>query len=160
MDFETIYNQYFGPICHFLVRKLRNPHDAEDIAQETFIAFYKQYSHKEEFDNLEGLLFQIASNKANTFLRNDRWNPLSLEDFKDLPEPEDVFFPLRMDVNQAIARLPKKQQLVINAHYFGGYTFEEMADMFGWTLEQVKYQHRKAKENLCHSLRDYRKELL
>jgi len=160
MNFEEIFNKYFELICRFLARKLRNAHDAEDVAQETFIAFHEQYRHKKDFDNLKGLLLQIASNKAIDLLRQlRRAKLLPMEDFKEQPAFEEPLLTLRLEINLAIAKLPKKQRLVIDTRYFGGYTLEETAELLGLTLEQVKYQYKKAKERLCNVLRDYGKEL-
>jgi len=67
--FNEIMNEYQQPVYYYLIRMLRNEHDAEDITQETFV---KAYTERKKFRgeaSIKTWLFQIASNLAKNHLR-------------------------------------------------------------------------------------------
>ena len=59
----------YGPsLERFLARKLDNPADAAEVAQETFLRLYR-LDHPDQLDNARAFLFQVASNLAVDQLR-------------------------------------------------------------------------------------------
>lgn len=86
-DFEGIYREYRGYVLEVARKYSRNVHDAEDIMQETFIAFYKDMQKKElkgeGYRNIKTWLSVTAKNKALNLLRK-RDKIVLLEDLSDL----------------------------------------------------------------------------
>ena len=69
------------------VRLTRNPADAEDLVQETFLKAYRAYATFEEGTNLKAWLYRILT---NTFINNYRRDTRRPQE-TDLGELEDLY---------------------------------------------------------------------
>ena len=86
--FRQAYAQHSGPIFRYLARMTNERAVAEDLYQETWLAFARNVSRLEEGAELAPLLFTIARNK---FLNWRRWSLLDLGRLVDLRrEPEPI----------------------------------------------------------------------
>ena len=65
---QELVSEHAGALERFLVRKLDNPADAAEVAQETFLRIYR-LKNPQELDNARAFLFQVASNLAVDQLR-------------------------------------------------------------------------------------------
>jgi len=62
--FEALFAKYNRPVFHFCFRFLGNSHDAEDIAQDTFIQVFKaapQYEPRSKFSLVVQFKWQVFS---------------------------------------------------------------------------------------------------
>jgi RNA polymerase sigma-70 factor, ECF subfamily len=85
--FREAYARHAGPIFRYLARMTNERAVAEDLFQETWVAFARNVSRLEVGSELAPLLFTIARNK---FLNWRRWSLLDLSRLVDLrhdPEP-------------------------------------------------------------------------
>lgn len=69
VKFNKIYNELFEKIMKFAFYKVGIYQDAEDIAGEVFTAVWKNIENIDDTSNVKGLVYQIAQNKINDFLR-------------------------------------------------------------------------------------------
>ncbi len=65
---EQLVDNYGRSLERFLSRKLDNPADAAEVAQEAFLRVYR-LKQPEKLDNARAFLFQVASNLAVDQLR-------------------------------------------------------------------------------------------
>lgn len=75
-NFEEIYHSYNRLVLKTAGRYCINIYDAEDIAQETFLALYEDMQKKrpearEDYSNIKSWLSIVAKNKALNALRKD-----------------------------------------------------------------------------------------
>src|ERR1700712_900656 len=64
--FTIIVDAYYQRCLRFARATLRNPDDAEDMVQETFIRLYRALPRYEERSRFESWLFQILGNCCRT----------------------------------------------------------------------------------------------
>src|SRR5207247_5805487 len=64
--FEILYRQYVGDVYHYALALLRNPADAEDVTQTTFMNAYRAYRRGEEILKPQNWLIKIAHNVARS----------------------------------------------------------------------------------------------
>ncbi|GAB6165028.1 sigma-70 family RNA polymerase sigma factor [Thermostilla marina] len=77
---DDLIRQYEGRLSAFVMNRVRNRHEAEDIVQDTFIGFLTSLPNYDGRRPLESYLFKIASNKLTDYLRRRGRRPmLSLE---------------------------------------------------------------------------------
>ncbi|HTG43350.1 MAG TPA: sigma-70 family RNA polymerase sigma factor, partial [Verrucomicrobiae bacterium] len=69
LSFEKIVEQCQDRLFTYLVQLLGNPHDAEDVAQETFIKAFKYLHAFDGRARFSTWLYAIAKNTAFTHLR-------------------------------------------------------------------------------------------
>jgi len=68
---EELFQNHGPGLVRFLSRRMKNPEDAEDIAQNAFIRI-QRVANSGELDNLKAYLYQTASNLAIDQLRREK----------------------------------------------------------------------------------------
>ena len=139
MSPEKIYNDHFRLIYRFFYYKLVDI-DAEDLAQEVFLRFFKRYT-KNQFSDEETkkVLFGIAQNVYKEWVRQaikHQNYPLDpeMEVKENYVEFTDDEFELqlegyRSDMREAIARLNPTLRQVIELRFLEGKTRAEVAEI-------------------------------
>lgn len=136
-------------------RYLNNRSDAEDVAQQAFI---KAYDKLAGFDrkraHFSTWLYRIATNLAIDELRK-QGRSIPSEDI-ELLEPDLTtlsYEPLLQELRDAILVLqPPEQRKVIEAYYWHGKSYAEIADAMGVPLNTIKSWLRRAKLQLRKKL--------
>src|SRR5712691_1817685 len=65
-DFELLYRRYVQDVYRYALALLRNPADAEDVTQTTFMNAYRAYMRGEVPIKPQNWLIKIAHNAART----------------------------------------------------------------------------------------------
>jgi RNA polymerase sigma-70 factor, ECF subfamily len=157
-SFAELVNRHLSGVYKFAYRYVRDPADAEDVAQETFVRAWK---HLKKFDtsrNLRTWLFTIAKNAALDMLKKKKPMAFSkiteaeseLESFLapyvasgELPEVSvDQKF-LKGDLDAALAKLPSAYRAVLALRYNEHLKFREIAATLGEPIDTVKSKHRR-----------------
>jgi RNA polymerase sigma-70 factor, ECF subfamily len=154
-----LYDRHSALAYGLILRVLRDPADADDVLQETFV---RVWSRADTYDPSLGSpaawLTRIARNRAIDRLRAKRVRRDIAVDPgvtpegqpAPLPEPEDHVTPERIAEDSATATalraamlfLPAAQRQLIEAAFFEGYTHNELATRFGVPLGTVKTRIR------------------
>jgi RNA polymerase sigma-70 factor (ECF subfamily) len=153
------YDRHSRLAYSVLMRILRNPADAEEVLQETFV---RVWSRADTYDALLGSpaawVMRIARNRAIDLLRARRTRAdIAVEraahvgdDARRSVEPITADTPetalegrtMAAVVRTALATLTPAQRELIEAAFFEGYTHAELADRFGVPLGTVKTRIR------------------
>ncbi len=119
------------------IRNIVKSHDdADDVLQNTFIKVYKNIHNFKGDSKLFSWLYRIATNESITLInKNAKRLQISNEDIQQLAInnlTSDVYFEgdaIQLKLQQAIATLPQKQQLVFNMKYFENIKYKDMAEI-------------------------------
>ena len=104
-DFEAAAMPYLDPLYNAAYRMARNPQDAEDLVQETYLKAYKYYDKFEEGTNLKAWLFKILKNTfINSYRKKQQAPPKA--DFADI---------LEIPVGTVMSRLYRGRRLLEEA---------------------------------------------
>ncbi|MDP6921810.1 MAG: RNA polymerase sigma factor [Lutibacter sp.] len=128
------------------IRKIvRNHEDSDDVLQNTFIKVFKNIQHFKETSKLYTWMYRIATNEAISFLRQQAKKQLvSVEELQYAAVEnlsQDSLYTgdqIQLLLQQAIATLPQKQQLVFNMKYFDEMKYREMADILDTSVGALK----------------------
>jgi RNA polymerase sigma factor (sigma-70 family) len=128
------------------IRKIVISHDdTDDVLQNTFIKIYKNISKFNQESKLFSWMYRIATNEAITFI-NKRAKERNV-DLSEMHEQlassleSDVYFSgdeIQQILQQAIATLPQKQQLVFNMKYFDEIKYNEMSEILTTSVGALK----------------------
>jgi len=138
--FETLYRRYVADVYHYALALLRNPADAEDVTQTTFLNAYRAYQSGVEVEKPQNWLIKIAHNVARSrYARaSRRVKEVPLEDHADqLALPEDER-PNVEGLLQALWRLPFNQRAALVMRELEGRTYAEIADTIGVSVPAVE----------------------
>lgn len=152
--------QHYGNELHrFLARRLSQPQDAEDLAQEVFMRL-SRIENSEFVRQPRAYLFGVASHVVSEFrIRNahaKEWvtvdsevlehraeHPLSLQP-DELVEQVNAQRQLR----KALERLPPMHLAVFLLHKRDGYSYEEIAQQLSLTVRKIETLLAEAKVQL------------
>lgn len=155
--YQELTRKYLGPIYNFLLRLTRNPQNAQDLTQETFI---KTWRHIKKFDpeqNLKTWIFTIARRTAFDFFKKKRTYVFSdfedesgtniiletLEDTNPLPLAHAELEELRKNFSEKLASIPTHYREVLLLRYMEDLPFNEIASITGKPENTVKSLHRR-----------------
>ncbi|WP_299390405.1 RNA polymerase sigma factor [uncultured Gelidibacter sp.] len=119
------------------IRKIVRSHDdADDVLQNTFIKVYKNIHNFKGESKLFSWMYRIATNEAITHLKlNAKLKNINSEELQEQTMANleaDVYFEgndIQLKLQQAMATLPQKQQLVFNMRYFDDLKYSEMSEI-------------------------------
>ena len=119
------------------IRKIVISHDdADDVLENTFIKVYRNIDKFKGDSKLYSWLYRIATNESITHInKNAKRMQISNEEHQKLAIDNlkaDVYFEgdeIQLKLQNAIASLPQKQQLVFNMKYFDDLKYKEIAEI-------------------------------
>ena len=152
--FEVILRAENKKIFNYLLKILRHREDAEDILQETFIAFHKKMDVvSDEF--YISYLFRTAHNKALNLIKvrqkKDKFSS-NYSDMEHLPDSEN--FPTEEEnpnnkiIRKAISKLHPKYALLLEMQFYRKMSYKEIALALDITAGAVDSRLVRAKKKL------------
>ncbi len=170
VNFERDALVYAHRLYSAALRMTRNPADAEDLVQETFLKAYRGYAGFAEGTNLRAWLYRILTNTFINRYRRQQRRPHEV----DLGEVEDLYLYRRLapaeanrlarsaedqvfealegaDVRRAIDRLPEPFRMPVLLADLQGFSYKEIAAMLGIPIGTVMsrlHRGRKALQKL------------
>ena len=154
--YEQLVTRYHVGLIIHCERLTGDRAAAEDIAQEAFI---KAYERLKEFDGNKSRfstwLYKIATNKAIDYLRAQK-RKVPTEDIElltDTAAPDYAAEEQHRLVRDAVAKLePPTHRQVVEAYYWHGKSYQEIADELQMPINTVRTWLRRAKEQLRSDL--------
>jgi RNA polymerase sigma-70 factor, ECF subfamily len=148
--FETLYRRYVKDVYHYALALLRNPDDAEDVTQTTFLNAYRAYQQGVEIEKPHNWLIKITHNAARTryAYASRRVKEVPLEDHVEqlaVPEAEQ---PDVIGVLRALGRLPFNQRAALVMRELEGRSYAEIADTIGVSVSAVETLIFRARRSL------------
>src|SRR5437867_8967976 len=149
-DFELLYRHYVQDVYRYALALLRDPADAEDVTQTTFMNAYRAYMRGEVPIKPQNWLIKIAHNAARTrYARaTRRVKEVPLDDHvAQLAVPEEDKPDIR-EVLDALARLPLNQRAALVMRELEGRSYAEIADTLGVSVPAVETLIFRARRSL------------
>jgi RNA polymerase sigma factor (sigma-70 family) len=148
--FESLYRQYVKDVYHYALALLRNPADAEDVTQTTFLNAYRAYIKGVEVEKPQNWLIKIAHNVARTrYARaSRRVKEVPLEEHVELIAVPEEDRPDVQGVLDALGRLPFNQRSALVMRELEGRTYAEIADTIGVSVSAVETLIFRARRSL------------
>ena len=132
--FKTLLSLYKERLYWHIRNIVKSHDDADDVLQNTFIKIYKNINNFKGDSKLFSWMYRIATNESITFInKNAKRLQTSNEEVQQIAInnlTSDVYFEgdaIQLKLQQAIASLPQKQQLVFNMKYFEDIKYKDMS---------------------------------
>jgi RNA polymerase sigma-70 factor (ECF subfamily) len=161
--FETLYRLH-SPRIYALCLRLQagDRNDATELMQDVFIRAWRRLSTFRGDAAFGSWLHRLAVNTMLENARGDRRRTarvLSMEDTSRLSgEARSSGVDLRMEMEEAIASLPKGARVAFVLHDVEGYQHQEIAQQLSVTIGTVKAQLHRARRLLRERLEGGTKE--
>ena len=145
--FSALYRRHYAAIVGYLHRRVGDPHLAEDLAADTFIAALDSIGrYRPTGAPFRAWLLRIATNLANNHVRRTarRRTRLSyVERWREDHDPEPDEHAL---ARAALLRLSADHQAVLCLHHVEGLGVEAVAEVLGCRVGTVKSRLARARE--------------
>jgi RNA polymerase sigma factor (sigma-70 family) len=163
---------------NFIRKRVADQSDAEDILQDVFYELVEAYRMMKPVEQVTAWLFRVARNRITDLFRSKKREASSepavkIEDGEEiqwedlLPSPEagpEAAYArsvLLEEVDAAMDELPEEQREVFVAHEFLGYSFKDLAEETGVSVNTLLSRKRYAVLHLRERLQtiydDFRK---
>ena len=143
--FRVLITEYKERL-YWHIRKIVISHDdADDVLQNTFIKVFRGIDNFKQDSKLYSWMYRIATNESITFI-----NKRAKERNVDISEinqglvtslQSDEWFTgdeIQQILQQAVATLPTKQQLVFNMKYFDNLKYEQISEILETSVGGLK----------------------
>jgi len=161
VDAGVLFETYHDRIYRYVLGFVKDPAEAQDLTQETFLRACRYGDSLRDPDAVRGWLYSIATHVCLDRLRQRK--PLVSLDSEEgehrlkppvseCPSPLDISE--RKETSACVQRcldfLPDKYRAVILLHEAHSLTAPEIADLLGVTVATVKIRLHRARRRLQH----------
>lgn len=149
--FERLYEQVAGPVFGLVLRIVRNPAQAEEVAQEVLVELWRTASR---FDPRRGTVLawvmtmahrravdRVRSAQASTEREIRAANETQARPFDEVSEQVSTRME-REQVRRCLGTLTVLQRESVELAYYRGYTYREVAELLEAPLGTVKTRLR------------------
>jgi RNA polymerase sigma-70 factor (ECF subfamily) len=158
------------------MRLTRNPADAADLVQETFVKAYQAFGQFQQGTNLKAWLYRIQTNTfINNYRKNQR-NPYqgTIDDLEDWQlggaesvtqststqsaEAEAIDHLPDSDVKDALQSIPEDFRMAVYFADVEGFSYQEIADIMKTPVGTVMSRLHRGRRMLRELLSDYARD--
>jgi RNA polymerase sigma-70 factor, ECF subfamily len=176
-QFADLAMEYMASLYSAALRMTRNPSDAEDLVQETYLKAYRAFGSFQEGTNLKAWLYRILTNTFINSYRARRRRPEQTE----LDEGEDLYLYRRLggleavsagrsaeeevlehftetEVKDAVEALPEQFRLAVLLADVEGFSYKEIAEILDIPIGTVMSRLHRGRRALQKTLHDFGRE--
>jgi RNA polymerase sigma-70 factor (ECF subfamily) len=166
--------EHMGSLYSAALRMTRNPSDAEDLVQETYLKAYRAFGTFKEGTNLKAWLYKILTNSFINSYRSRKRRPEQTE----LDDVEDLYLYRRLggleavsanrsaeeevlerfsdsEVKAAVEGLPEQFRLAVLLADVEGFSYKEIADILDIPIGTVMSRLHRGRKALQKALHDF-----
>ena len=160
--FNRLIEEHKNRVYRIALSLVKNPTDAEDVAQDVFIKIYTSVSSFKGNSSLATWIYKITYNMSLDFLKSKNRR---IKRFKTLDDPEDAeilslsddsFLPekayenleLKKDLDAALEQLPEDQREMVTLKDVHGFSYEDIIEMTGLKEGTMKSRLNRARASL------------
>jgi RNA polymerase sigma-70 factor, ECF subfamily len=172
--FAELAMPYMSPLYSAALRMTRNPADAEDLVQETYLRAYRGFGGFQDGTNLKAWLYKILT---NTFINSYRSKKRRPEE-SELDEVEDLYLYRRLggleavavgrsaedelmdmitdqEVKDAIEALPEQFRMAVLLADVEGFSYKEIAEILDIPIGTVMSRLHRGRKALQKRLFEF-----
>jgi RNA polymerase sigma-70 factor (ECF subfamily) len=166
--------EHMGSLYTAALRMTRNPSDAEDLVQETYLKAYRAYGTFTEGTNLKAWLYKILTNTFINSYRSRKRRPeqTDIDDVEDLylyrrlggleaasagrsAEEEVMDHFTEADVKAAVEALPEQFRMAVLLADVEGFSYKEIADILDIPIGTVMSRLHRGRRSLQKTLHEF-----
>ena len=172
-EFEAIALEHFNALYTTSMRLTRDPVEAQDLVQETYLKAYRFFHRFESRTNIKAWLFTLLRNTyINTYRKASRQQQVDFDqiapmyaatssepELKDHRSAEEMLgYLVQDDVKRALDALPEEYRLVVLLADLEDFAYKEIAAIIGCPVGTVMSRLFRGRRLLRKSLAEFAKK--
>ena len=157
--FADLMRQYYPFVYTIVIGGVNNPHDAEEVVQDTFLSAYRGLTQLEDTTKFKSWLAEIARNCARQWLRKQRGKTVPLNEVSegilqtaDSPDEQLTRQEQRELIRRTMETLPQKDREIARAFYLEGVSYDELIRAHGLSYNAIALRLFRIKRQLSKRL--------
>ena len=157
--FVELIRVYYPFVYAIVIRIVNNPHDAEEVVQDTFLNAYRGLAQYQEMAKFKNWLGEIARNRARSWLRKQRIDTVPIDEVSEqILQTEDssderlIRQEQRELIRRAMETLSEKDREIARAYYLDGASYDELINTHGLSYNAIAFRLSRAKRQLSKRL--------
>ena len=141
--FDTVFKQYYKPLCQFSYSFINDQDTAESLVQEVFVKLWEKRKNLTDIDNLLSYLMGMVRNQSIDFLRKEKtsskiYNQLRSEKSGNTTEEQVSKNEFEEKLLKSIVNLPDRCRTAIELSRFDGFSNKEIAQKMEISVKGVE----------------------
>lgn len=141
--FDTIFKQYYKPLCQFSYSLIKDQDTAENLVQEVFVKLWEKRENMTNIENLLSYLMGMVRNQSVDFLRKEKtnskiYNQLRPESSGNTTEEQISKNEFEEKLLKSILNLPERCRTAIEMSRFEGFSNKEIAQKMEISVKGVE----------------------
>ena len=157
--FAELMRAYYAYVYTVVIKIVNNPHDAEEVVQETFFSAYRGLPQLEDRSKFKGWLAEIARNRARNWRRSQKIDTVPIDDVSEhtLQHSDAIDDQLIRDeqrelIRRAMETLSEKDREIAHSYYLDGASYDELIQTHGLSYKAISFRLSRAKQRLAKRL--------
>ena len=157
--FAELMREYYPFVYTIVIGGVNNPHDAEEVVQDTFLSAYRGLTQLEDTTKFKSWLAEIARNCARQWLRKQRGETVPLNEVnegilqtEDSPDEHLARREQRELIRRTMETLPQKDRDIARAFYLEGVSYDELIRAHGLSYNAIALRLFRIKRQLSKRL--------
>ena len=147
---EQVYNEYYLKVRNYILSKINNFYEAQDICSNVFV---KVYENLDKFDeskaSMSTWIFTITRNTLTDYYRKNKIYEELNENIAIEDEGESICNEENLNtMANALENIDERERDIILMHYYSNMTLKEIAEKMSISYAYVKILHQKALDEL------------
>jgi len=159
--YKNVFNHFYKGLVKYAYNFLFDQQASEDVVQEVFISLWENAKNIEIQTSLKAYLYAMVRNKCLNYLKSIKiTDDLNLIDFNSfILEEEDLNLISEEEktivytqILKIVETFPESMQQIFKLKFIENYTYTEIADELGISVNTVKTQLQRSKSKINQSL--------
>jgi RNA polymerase sigma-70 factor (ECF subfamily) len=157
-QYESLFHKMRDKLFRYALRFVKDSETAEDVVQDVMVKLWQKRQEADEIENLEAWLMVITRNRALDVLRKVKDNHVSMDeafgvsDNAPIPDQQMENTDLMNQLTSCLNQLPEKQRTIFHLREIEQMSYEEIAQMSGYNLDDVKVSLFRARKHIQRML--------
>ena len=157
--FADLMRANYAFVYAIVIEVVNNPHDVEEVVQDTFLNAYRGLAQYEEQTKFRSWLATIARNRALNWLREQKMDTVSINEVEEhtLQTPNTIDDQLIRDeqrelIRRAMETLSQKDKEIACSYYLDGASYDELTKTHGLSYKAIAFRLSRTRQRLAKRL--------
>jgi RNA polymerase sigma-70 factor (ECF subfamily) len=158
-EFESMFRDYFGPLCAYAIKYTKDLDTAKEVVHSVFVNIWEKRDKIHKDQNIRSYLYTSVYNRCLNFIRDTKKTVEFEDQYSDTlkhNDPENLeAMELQARIDAAIQSLPDRCREIFVLSRYEDMKYAGIAEKLGISVKTVEVQMSKALKLLRKHLAEF-----